>query len=505
MDIATDAETLPQASSLSPSHDPGETPHRPMVFAAALATIFMAAIEGTIVATAMPTIVGALGGIDLFSWIFGAYLLTQAILIPIYGRLADLYGRKPVLLFGIAVFLVGSALCGLSWNMVSLIVFRIVQGIGAGALIPVSQTVVADIYSGEARARMQGYISSTFGSAAVLGPMVGGLIATHVSWKAVFWINIPFGIIAATLLIIALKENMQQRRHRIDYVGAALMASATAIIMIALLHAETLSAAVLAGAFCVFAILLAALIFYESRIPEPMIPVRLYRNRLVAGGNWIGGANGAIMMGIVGFLPLYMQGLMGSGTLMAGVALGAMSVAWPFGGFVGSRLVLRVRYRISAAMGGVVLVAGCTLLILLHPGASPLQPIVAAGLMGLGMGIGNVSCVIAIQDNIDWSQRAAAMSSVFFFRLIGQSFGSAVFGGIFNAGLASRSSVNAGDVVHLLQEGHAQIAGMPGMQGVLDALAHAVHNIYLLSGVIAVLVLAGSFMFPAKLRLIEGR
>jgi EmrB/QacA subfamily drug resistance transporter len=509
MDIATDAETLPQASSIAPSHDrtadAGKTPHRPMVLAAALATIFMAAIEGTIVATAMPTIVGALGGIDLFSWIFGAYLLTQAILIPIYGRLADLYGRKPVLLFGIAVFLVGSALCGLSWNMVSLIVFRIVQGIGAGALIPVSQTVVADIYSGEARARMQGYISSTFGSAAVLGPMVGGLIATHVSWKAVFWINIPFGIIAATLLIIALKEKMQKRRHRIDYVGAALMASATAIIMIALLHAETFSAAALAGAFCVFAILLAVLIFYESRIPEPMIPVRLYRNRLVAGGNWIGGANGAIMMGIVGFLPLYMQGLMGSSTLMAGVALGAMSVVWPFGGFVGSRLVLRVRYRISAAAGGVVLVAGCTLLILLHPGASPLQPIVAAGLMGLGMGIGNVSCVIAIQDNIDWSQRAAAMSSVFFFRLIGQSFGSAVFGGIFNAGLASRSSVNGGEFVRLLQEGHQQIAGIPGIQGVLDALAHAVHNIYLVSGVIAVLVLAGSFMFPAKLRLIEGR
>ena len=190
-----------------------------MVFAAALATIFMAAIEGTIVATAMPTIVGALGGIDLFSWIFGAYLLTQAILIPIYGRLSDLYGRKPVLLFGIGVFLVGSALCGLAWNMISLIAFRVVQGIGAGALIPVSQTVVADIYSGEARARMQGYISSTFGSAAIIGPMIGGLIATHVSWKAIFWINIPLGIIAASLLIIALKEDVQEaapsyRLHR---------------------------------------------------------------------------------------------------------------------------------------------------------------------------------------------------------------------------------------------------------------------------------------------------
>ncbi|HTP93834.1 MAG TPA: MFS transporter, partial [Xanthobacteraceae bacterium] len=404
-----------------------------MVFAAALSTIFMAAIEGTIVATAMPTIVGALGGIDLFSWIFGAYLLTQAILIPIYGRLSDLYGRKPVLLFGIGVFLAGSALCGLAWNMMSLIAFRVVQGIGAGALIPVSQTVVADIYSGEARARMQGYISSTFGSAAVIGPMIGGLIATHVNWKAIFWINIPFGVIAASLLTIALKEEVKKRRHHIDYIGAVLMAAATAIIMIALIHANTFSIAALIGALCLSALLIAALIFYESRTSEPMIPVRLYRNRLVAGGNWVGAANGAISMAIVGFLPVYMQGLMGSSTLVSGLALGTLSVLWPFGGFVGSRLVLVMPYRLSSTIGGVILVTGSTLLVLLHPGANPLQPIVAAGVMGIGMGITNISFVVAIQANVDWSQRGAAMSSLFFSRIIGQSFGSALFGGIFNA------------------------------------------------------------------------
>ena len=465
----------------------------------------MAAIEGTIVATAMPTIVGALGGIDLFSWIFGAYLLTQAILIPIYGRLADLYGRKPVLLFGIAVFLIGSALCGLAWNMISLIVFRVVQGIGAGALIPVSQTVVADIYSGEARARMQGYISSAFGSAAIIGPLVGGLIAVHVSWKAVFWINIPLGIIAATLLTIALEENVQKRRHKIDYIGALLMTCATTIIMMALVHADTFSIAALAGALCVSAVLVAALIFYESRTSEPMLPVRLYRNRIIAGGNWIGIANGTIMMAIVGFLPVYMQGLMGSSTLVAGLALGAMSVAMPFGGFLGSRLVLHMPYRMSAATGAVLLVAGSVLLILLRPGAGSLQPIVASGLMGLGMGLTNFSSVIAIQTNVDWSQRGAAMSSVFFSRILGQSFGSAVFGGIFNAGLASRSSVSAGEFVHLPQEGHQQIEGNRVTRGVLDALAQSVHNIYLLSGLFAVLVLAAVFMFPSSSRLVTDR
>jgi EmrB/QacA subfamily drug resistance transporter len=507
MDIATDADTRPQTTPAPPSEnrkaDPGPAPHRPMVFAAALATIFMAAIEGTIVATAMPTIVGALGGIDLFSWIFGAYLLTQAILIPIYGRLSDLYGRKPILLFGIGVFLVGSALCGLAWNMISLIAFRIVQGIGAGALIPVSQAVVADIYSGEARARMQGYISSTFGSAAIFGPMIGGLIATHVSWRAIFWINIPLGIVAASLLAIALKEDVKKRRHHIDYVGAVLLASATAIIMIALIHADTFSIAALAGAFGVSALLIAALIFYESRTSEPMIPVRLYRDRLVAGANWIGAANGAITMAVIGFLPVYMQGLMGSNTLTAGLALGAMSVLMPLGGFIGSRLVLRMSYRLSSTIGGVILVTGSTLLIWLHPGADPLHPIVAAGIMGFGMGITNLTSVVAIQANVDWSQRGAALSSVFFSRIIGQSFGSAVFGGILNAGLANRSSVNGNEFVHLLQEGRQQITEIPGIQDVLDALAHSLHSIYLLSGLIAVLVLAAVLTYPAGLRLLE--
>jgi EmrB/QacA subfamily drug resistance transporter len=507
MDIATDAETRSLTIPASPSQDrgasSGQAQHRPLVFAAALSTIFMAAMEGTIVATAMPTIVGALGGIHLFSWIFGAYLLTQAILIPIYGRLSDLYGRKPVLLFGIAVFLVGSVLCGFAWNMLSLIAFRVMQGIGSGALIPVSQTVVADIYSGEARARMQGYISSTFGSAAVIGPMIGGLIATHISWKAIFWINIPFGIIAATMLMIALKEEVRPRRHQIDYIGAMLLALATALIMIALIDANTLSIATLAATFCVSALLIAALIFYESRTAEPMIPVRLYRDRLVAGGNWVGAANGAISMAIVGFLPVYMRVLMGSSTLVSGMALGTLSVFWPTGGFLGSRLVLHMPYRLSSTMGGILIVTGVSFLVLLHPGANPLQPIIGVAIMGLGMGITNISFVVAIQDNVEWSQRGAAMSSVFFTRIIGQSFGSAVFGGIFNAGLASRSSLNGDEISRLLEEGPRQIASIPGIAGILDALAHALHSIYLVSGLIAVLVLAAVPAFPKALRLRE--
>ena len=252
--------------------------------------------------------------------------------------------------------------------------------------------------------------------------------------------------------------------------------------------------------------LIAALIFYESRISEPMIPVRLYRNRLIAGGNWVGAANGAITMAVVGFLPVYMQGLMGSSTLMSGVALGAMSVLWPFGGFVGSRLVLRMPYRLSSTIGGVILVTGSTLLILLHPGANPLQPIIAAGHHGPGHGHyqrflrgrdpgqcrlvsarrGDVERVLLPHDRAIVRQRRVR-------RHIQRRTGR----------LEVRSTATSSSTCS--RKGTQQIANIPGIAGVLDALAHSVHNIYLLSGLIAVLVFAGAFMFPAKLRLIKER
>jgi hypothetical protein len=210
-------------------------------------------------------------------------------------------------------------------------------------------------------------------------------------------------------------------------------------------------------------------------------------------------------MAVIGFLPVYMQGLLGSSALISGVALAAMSVLMPFGGFVGSRLVFHMSYRLSSTIGGVILVVGSAFLILLHPGTDPLQPIIAAGIMGLGMGITNVSSVVAIQANVDWSQRGAATSSVFFSRIIGQSFGSAIFGGIFNSALASRSSINGNEFVHLLQEGHEQIANIPGISAILDALAHALHSIYVLSGLIAALVLAAALTYPASLRLLDDR
>lgn len=417
-------------------------------------------------------------------------------------RLADLFGRKRVLLLGIAIFLVGSLLAGCAWNMISLIVFRVIQGIGAGALVPVSQTIVGDIYSGEARARMQGYMSSTFGSAAILGPTIGSFLVTHANWALVFWFNIPLGLGAAVLLQVSLEETVHRRVHRLDVLGSVLMAATTGTLMYVFVDAANLSATVIAALSAVFAFLFAALILHERRVSEPMLPLKLLRNRIVASGNGVGLANGAIMMSIVGLLPPYMQAVMGSGALLAGSALAAMSVAWPFGGFIGSRMVLWWSYRTAALAGAMALVAGSLLMLALDPGVAPAQPIGAALLMGFGMGVTNICFVIAIQANVDWAQRGAATSTVSFTRIVGQSLGSAVFGGILNIGLAAAGS-SGRDVAEMMHPGLRASANAVAIGEIGDALTRAVHHIYLASGALALAVLAIVLSLPSALRLVQ--
>ena len=296
-------------------------PARRLVLAAVMMAIFMAAIDISIVATAMPTIVAELGGFHLFSWTFAAYLLTQAVTIPIYGRLADLYGRKRVFFAGASLFLVGSTLCGLAWGMVPLILFRALQGAGAGAIQPIATTIVGDIYTPAERARVQGYISGVWGVAAIIGPTLGAFLVEHASWSLVFWINLPIG--AATFVMFGrfLHEHQQPRRHRIDYLGSALMVLGAGGIMLALMQVgnagETLMIATLAA---VGMVALTALAAHERSAPEPLLPMGLLRNRVVAVGCLAGFANGALMMSLSAFLPTYIQGAMGRSPTAAAIS-----------------------------------------------------------------------------------------------------------------------------------------------------------------------------------------
>ncbi len=486
--------------SLSPlaEPDPSRGSSRPWVLAATMATILIAAVEGTIIATVMPTIVGKLGGFDFLSWAFTAYLLAQAVTIPIYGRLADLFGRKRVLLTSIALFLVGSVLCGLAWDMPSLIAFRALQGIGAGGLVPIAQTIIGDLFTAAERARIQGWLSSIWAFGAIIGPLIGAFLVSHTIWPMVFWVNVPIGGIAAVLLMVTLREQIHQRRHRIDYLGSVLMMLATSILMFALVDAAKLRLDILAALLATAAILLALFFLHEKRAPEPMLPLALWRNPIIAGGNVTFLALGAVLMGSTAFLSLYVQGVMGRSAMIAGFALAAPSVCWPIGSMLGGRLMLHSSYRAAVLAGALPFIAGSLMMIALEPTSSALWAATGAGLIGVGMGFTNNTFQVAIQSSVGWGQRGVATSVTVFSRIIGQALGAAVFGGLLNASVPA--AVAGGDIVARAIDPNLRHSLPPAvLEPVMQALALGLHHVYLITGLLVLLVASMAIQLPAGL------
>jgi len=473
---------------------------RRLVLAAVMMAIFMAAIDLSIVATAMPTIVADLGGFHLFSWTFAAYLLAQAVTIPIYGRLADLYGRKRVFFAGASLFLLGSTLCGLAWGMVPLILFRGLQGAGAGAVQPIATTIVGDIYGPAERARIQGYISGVWGVAAIIGPTLGAFLVQHASWSLVFWINLPIG--AATFVMFSrfLHERQQPRRHRIDYLGSVLMVLGAGGIMLALMQVGNRGEVVTIAALAVVgAVALAALAAHERSAPEPLFPLNLWRNRVVVVGCLAGFANGALMMSLSAFLPTYVQGAMGRSPAAAGIALAASSVSWTFASIASGRLMIRTSYRLAAGIGGVCLVAGSLVLMTLDPSDSLLWAGTGALLNGIGMGFCNTAFIVSTQAAVDWNERGMATSSMMFMRMVGSSVGAAVFGAILNFGI-HRQLPEAGDAVNrLMQPAARQMLGPDELAKLTEAIASSVHVVYVIAGLVAVSSLFLALALPARL------
>jgi EmrB/QacA subfamily drug resistance transporter len=494
-----------------PDHTIAATPpvlavvRRRWIMAAAMMTMFMAAVESTIVSTAMPTIVATLGDFHLLSWVFAAYLLTQAVTIPIYGRLADLYGRKRVLIAGCGIFLAGSALCGFAWNMPALIFFRGLQGLGAGAIMPVSTTIVGDIYSPTERGRVQGAISSLWGIASVTGPLLGAFLVQQVGWPTVFWVNLPIGIAAVLMLALALREERPPRPHSVDYLGSLLLMTASSALILALVQAERLGAGLVAALLGLAAAALLFLLRHERRHPEPMMPLELWRLRIIVAVNTGAFAIGAVMMATVVFVPTYVQGVMGRSALVAGFALTAMSMGWPIGSTLAGRLVNHSTYRAMAVIAGAGLVLGAALLIAMDPARGPLWAGSAAFLTGLGMGFGNTCVILAAQSSVPFRQRGIATSMGLFMRMLGQSVGAALFGGILNISLARRLP-GAGDVVERLME-PGERAGLGGAAIVRlsEAVAAALHQVFLVTALMAVAALALALLFPAGVSPHHGR
>ncbi len=472
---------------------------RTLVLAACLMATFMAAVESTIIATAMPTIVADLGGFSLFSWVFAVYLLTQAVSIPVYGRLADIYGRKKVFYAGAGIFLVGSTLCGFANSMVMLILFRALQGLGAGGIQPISATILGDIYTPTERAHVQGLVSSVFGVAAILGPSLGAFLVEHVSWQLVFWVNLPIGFAAIAMLAAFLRESVEHRQHRIDYLGSLLMMTAITALMVVLVQGGTLPhvAAVVVGAIAAVALVL--LIVHEKTTPEPMLPLELWSNRIILVGSLGGAVISAVMTGVSAFLPTYVQGAMGRSALAGGLVLGMMSVTWAVASFYGGRLMVRTTYRLTAVMGTLALIAGSAVLIALTPERGVVWASAGSLLIGIGMGLCNTTFIVSIQAAVPWHQRGAATSSCMFLRFVGQSLGAATFGAVLNRTMLRAAPDAVSMVDRLLDPAQRGVLAAAERARLTDVIAHGLHNTYLVAGVLSVVALALALMLPARL------
>jgi EmrB/QacA subfamily drug resistance transporter len=433
-------------------------------------SVFLGAMESTVVATAMPIVVTSLGGLEIYAWVFTGFILTSTVTMPLWGRLSDLFGRRPMYLVGLAIFLVGSALSGLSRDMVQLIVFRMLQGLGAGSLITIGMTVVADLYGLERRAKMQGYISSMWGVASLVGPLIGGFLTDHVSWRWVFYINLPFGAVAMALLATALRGGpVSSRRPVIDYTGLVLFTGGISALLFGVsvggMHSFTAATAVVPVALAVVA--LVAFVGVERRAAEPIVPLRLFRHRMVVAAVTTGFLSGMAMFGALSFVPLFLQNVAHHSATGAGLVLTPFVLGWVTMSIVSARLVLRIGYRVVVLTGMVCLTVSFLLLSRWSADLTTLVAIRDAVLGGMGMGLTMVPMLIAVQSAVARTDLGVATSLTQFFRSVGGAVGVAMMGAV---------------------KTHRLDAGLP--------LETALHSVFLVGLVICVAALLSAFLVP---------
>ena len=474
-----------------------------LIFTALLLVLLLASLDQTIVSTALPTIVGDLGGLQHISWVVTAYLLSSTIVTPLYGKFGDLYGRKTVLQIAIVIFLIGSALCGLSQNMTELILFRAVQGLGAGGLIVVTLAVVGDLVPPRDRARYQGYFGGVFGVSTVLGPLLGGFFVDHLSWRWIFYVNVPIGAAALAVIAVAFHQPRTRVRHSIDFAGAALLAiSLSSIVLFTSLGGTTWpwESSKIIALIVISIVSLPAFAYVESKAKEPILPLSLFRNRTFVVANTVGFIVGFALFGAVTYLPLYLQITKGASPTRSGLQLTPLMVGLLIASITSGRMISRFgRYRMFPIIGTVVITASMILLAQLQPGTSLWIATLDSLILGVGLGLVMQVLILAVQNSVDPSMMGVATSGATLFRQIGGSIGVAVMGSIFanrvHAELASRlphgvpipKTVSPAAIKQLPAAAH---------QAFVDAFAAALHPVFWAAAIISVL----AFLFTWFLR-----
>ncbi|WEG09977.1 MFS transporter [Microbacterium horticulturae] len=400
---------------------------------------FLIAIDSTILATAVPTIVADLGGFAQFPWLFSVYLLAQAASVPVYAKLCDTFGRKPIMVLGILLFLAGSIAAALAWSMPALIVFRAVQGLGAGAITPVSMTIAGDIYTVRERATAQAYLASVWAISSVAGPTLGGLFAQFLSWRWIFWVNVPLSLLALFMLWRSYHESFERHRQRIDVTGAALLTASLVLLVLGVLEGGqgwAWSSWQSIGCFAVGAALLVMFALVERRAADPVLAPWVFSSRVVVTTSLAALGVGAVLIGLTSFVPTFLESTAGASPLLAGLAVAALSLGWPISGSLAGRFYLRIGFRATAVIGSVLAVVGAVLLTAFAASPSLVLTAAACFVVGLGLGLVANPSLIAAQSSVDLRRRGVVSGTSMLARSIGSSVGVAVYGAIANAVIA---------------------------------------------------------------------
>ena len=465
------------------------------IYAGLMATLLLAALDQTIVSTALPKIVSDLGGLSQYSWVFTAYMLATTVTVPLYGKLGDKYGRRPLFLGAIAIFLVGSALCGLAQNMTELVVFRAVQGLGAGGLFPLAMATVGVIVPPRDRGRYQGLIGAVFAAASIVGPAVGGFIVDNASWRWVFYVNLPVGGIALLVIAVTMPRRATRQEHSIDWLGAALLAAGTAALLLGLVWGGReypwLSVEVL-GALAAAAVLVALFALVERRVAEPILPFELLRSPVVSASVACMLLVGMAMFGTIAFVPLFVQGVIGTSATSSGVVLTPLMLGAVGMSMVSGQWVSRTgRYRPNAIVGPIILGAGMLLLWRMSPATTSGEAARDMVVAGIGLGLMMPVFVLSVQNSVPIRSIGIATALTQFGRSIGATLGVTLMGVIVNQGLPSAAQSQGAALHRLPPRARAQ-------------LADALHPAFLTASLVCALVLVIVLLWVKEVPLRKG-